>query len=274
MERVKTITLEGLALLLVAGAGFVTYRLAYSDTSKSMAPWAAYTGRTASDPAAATEEEKRVTYRFLYLDEPGAATGQLTLGRFLDGRLCADRTWESKSIDHWRWYASRLFAPQIGWVAEDQPGWKISRWLYPADEFTEDERVYLFWSLQALRFLDPESTANRIDMIEQSGKTGRICLTQGPSDYDYDEDTLYWNVTETGVVPVDPGPGETWFRADAFVALAHQLSHMWHDLCEDGDSTDSPERQRVAVTAEDRLREILSRKDPTRASIHNLTLKP
>jgi hypothetical protein len=137
------------------------------------------------------------------------------------------------------------------WVAADQPGWQISTWL-SVDESTECDRGRLFWSMQALRFLDPEGSANMIDMIERSGKTARICLTQRRSDYDYDENTLYWN--STGVDPL--------------VTLARQLTHMWHDLCRNGASTDSPEREQIAVAGEDRLREILSRKDPTRASDH------
>ncbi len=71
----------------------------------------------------------------------------LILGRFADGHLCEGVVWEFNSIDLWHGWAPSLFARERHWTPEEQPGWRISRWL------------------------DPESLANKIDMIEHSGST-------------------------------------------------------------------------------------------------------
>ena len=125
----------------------------------------------------------------------------------------------------------------------------------------------MFWSLQALRFLDPGSIANEIDMIESAPGKMRVCLTQGPSDYDYETDTLCWNPTETEHVPADAGLQRKWFRTDPLITLAHELSHAWYDLCRGGDSVAPRAREQHAVMTENRIRHILFLKDP-HARVH------
>jgi hypothetical protein len=264
MKWLTDSTVRGLALLAVAGAGLVVYWLICSDTSDPFAPLAAWRARAVSNRTEAVN--KRVTYRFLYPDEPGGVAGKLRLARFVDCQLYEDVKWDSYSVVHWRQWAADIFAREMGWVAQDQPGWLISRWLC-ADESTERDRDHLFWTIQALRFLDSESTDKEILMIEGSGKTARVCLTQGCSDYDYCQDTLYWNPNGAGCAAVDKIRGEQWFRTDPLIALAHQLRHMRHDFCQNGDAADGQERERIAVAAENFMRDVLSRKDPTRPCI-------
>jgi len=264
MKRTRNLIVQGLALLLITGAALIVCWLAYgnaSDPGVRLMPSATRFGSKITDAA-----KKRVTYRFLYPDEPGGVTDKLRLARFLDGHLCESMKWDSLSVDHWQGWAADIFAREMGWIAKDQPGWLISSWLC-ADECTEHERDSLFWSIQALRFLDPETTDKEIHMIEGSGKAARIYVTQGCSDYNYCEDTLYWNPTGIRCVPVDKIRGERWFITDPLIALARQLSHMRHDFCQNGDSADGQERENMAMATELRIREILSRKDPTRPYI-------
>jgi hypothetical protein len=261
MRKLSDMTVQAFAVLLVAGTGLVVYRLAYSGAVDPMAPLAASAAWTPSSETQIPAE--LVTYRFLYPDEPGGAAGRLILARFVDDDPVPSRTWESQSVEHWRGWTPGIFAREMQWVAEDQPGWQISTWL-SVDGPTEYDRDYLFWSIQALRFLDPEDAANMIDMIDRSGKAARIRLTQGSSDYDYAGDTLYWNPAVKRDILADKSPGEEPTTTHPLATLAHQLSHMCHDLCDNGDSADDKERQRIALAAEHRVRDILSRKDPAR----------
>lgn len=261
MKGVRDLIINVLALLLIAAAAIVVYGLAHSDTRDLMAQLMPAAIRAGSKKTEAAK--KCVTYRFLCPDEPGGVAGKLRLARFVDGHLSEGMTWDSLSVEQWHGWAADIFSREMGWVAQDQPGWLISRWLC-SDERTEHNKDNLFWSVQALRFLDPETTDKEIYMIENAGKTAQICLTEGCSDYDYCEDTLYWNPVGTGCVPVDKVRGEQWFRMDPLIALARQLSHMRHDFCQNGDTADGLERENIALAAELRMRDILSRKDPTR----------
>ena len=262
MKGAKNLIIDGLALLLIAAAALVVYRLVCSDWSTPTARlMPSFTRAKRIGPA-----NKWVTYRFLSPDEPGGVKGKLRLARFVYGHLSQGMTWDSYSVDHWQSWVGDVFSREMGWVSQDQPGWLVSTWLC-ADERAEYYRDHLFWSIQALRFLDPEITDKEIRMIEGSGKTVRIRLTQACTDYDYGEDTLYWNPAETQGLPVDKQRREQWFRTDTLIALGCQLSHMRHDLCQDGDTADGQERDGIATSAELRIRDMLSRKDPTRACI-------
>jgi hypothetical protein len=185
----------------------------------------------------------------------------LTLGRFVGRDSQEGQKWDFVSTEQWFNWAPELFDRERGWVVENQPGWKISRWLR-VDDSVECDRDHLFWAIQALRFLDPESLANEIDMLEGSGRAARICPTQGPSDYDYDNDTLYWNPTSVAHVPADAHLNWKWFQTDPLIALAHELHHAWHDLCRQGDMAGVEARERLAVAAENRIRHILFLTDP------------
>ena len=264
MKRLRELAVQGLAFLLIVTSVLVVYGLMYSD---AMGPTARLRLRAARIASRRTEVSGNwVTYRFLHPDEPGGVADKLRLARFVDGHLCEGGMWDSYSFEHWRCWAASIFSREMGWAAWNQSGWQISRWLFD-DGIRECDRDYLFWSIQALRFADPEITDKEIRMIERSGKTARICLTQGCSDYDYCENTLYWNPVETERVPVDKLRGEQWFRTDPLIALARQLSHMRHDFCDNGDASDGRERDGIAAAAELRMRDILSQKDPTRPCI-------
>jgi len=264
MRKPSDLALEGFALLIVVSAVLITYRFTYSDFNDPMASPAVPAAKSASNGTGSAAE--RVTYRFLYSDEPGAVADRLTLARFIGGHLCRDITWQSMSVGHWRSWAPGIFHREIGWIAKDQPGWQISRWLC-ANESTEYDKDYLFWSIQALRFLDPDNTASKIDMIERSGKTAKIFLIQGRSNYDYVDDALYWNPAAAEYVPADKPLVGKCAKTDSLVDLTRQLSHMWHDLCQNGDNADDQERERITATAENRMSYILSLKDPSYSGV-------
>lgn len=249
MERLRQWALFVLALVLILGAA-ATVLLLSQPSVESHRLFA----RKPVNRAAVLEQELAApfTYRFLLPTEQEAAPGKLTLGRFADGRLCEGGTWEFDSIDQWHGWAPAIFARERQWTPEEQPGWRISRWLSESAGSAYDSN-HLFWSIQALRHMDPESFANEIDMIEHSGGTVRVVLTEGPSDYDYDTDTLYWSPTA---------------NPDPLVALAHEMSHAWHDLCRDGDAVAYKGREELALLAENRIRHILFLKDPTRSHLY------
>jgi len=203
----------------------------------------------------------QITYRFLYRDETGAIADRLTLGRFLVGDLQERPKWGFATAQQWLDWAPDIFEREPGWAGEGQPGWQISRWLEP-DLSGRCSTEQLFWAIQALRLLDPESLANEIDMLESSGRSVRIVPTTGPPGYDYDDDTLFWNPIWTQHVPVDRRLKSKWFQSHPLVSLAHELHHAWHDLCRRGDATGPEEREQTAVAAENRLRHILFLKDP------------
>ena len=205
--------------------------------------------------------EGLVTYRFLYRYEAGAVADRLTLGRFVGGDLAKGRTWGFVNAAHWFDQAPEIFMRERGWMAEDQPGWRISTWLC-ADESVDCDCQCLFWAIQALRYLDPESLANEIDMIEDSGGSVVIRPTEWDCRYDYETNTLYWNPTSCEHVPRDRRLDWKWFKTDPLIGLAHELKHAWYDLCCDGDRADEEEREAVAVGGENRIRHILSLKDP------------
>lgn len=258
-------TVEGLALVLVA----------------AVAPFALWMSRLPGDDGTlerpdpgglpisreSVAGEGLVTYRFLYRHEAGAIADRLTLGRFVGGDLARGRTWGFVNATHWFKQAPEIFTRERGWVAEDQPGWRISTWLC-ADESVDCDRMHLFWAIQALRYLDPESLANEIDMIEQSGGAVRICPTQGCCSYDYETNTLCWNPVSCEYVPKYGRLDWKWFKTDPLIGLGHELKHAWHDLCCGGDRTDEEGREAVAVAAENRLRHILFLKDPAHAQIY------
>ncbi|UCD51841.1 MAG: hypothetical protein JSW27_04240 [Phycisphaerales bacterium] len=259
MARFGTRLVEGMALLLITLA--VPIVLWFPQMPAENDP----NGRIGSTglPISTNRDASggRITYRFLYRGEAGALEDRLTLGRFLDGALQERPRWGLIDTRQWFDWAPDIFAREPGWAAENQPGWRISTWLRP-DASVECDSEQLFWVIQALRLLDPESLANEIDMLEGSGQTVRIVPTHGPSDYDYDEDTLYWNPMSTEHIPADERLKWKWFQTDPLVALAHVLNHAWHDLCRGGDAASVEERERLAVAAENRLRHTLFLKDP------------
>ena len=249
MERFRQWILPVLAVVLILGAAMTVLLLSRPHIGDLLS----FTGRPPSQsPLSDGESARSVTYRFLFPGEAHAAPGKLTLGRFADGHLCEGATWEFDSIDQWHGWASAIFARERHWTPEEQPGWRISRWLVENIDSAYD-CDHLFWGIQALQYLDPDSFANEIDMIEHSGGTVRVVLTEGPSDYDYDTDTLYWSPTA---------------NPDPLVALAHELSHAWHDLCRDGDAVAHKGREKLALLAENRIRHILFLKDPTRSHLY------
>jgi len=265
MARFGTWLIQGLALLLIALAIPVVLWFPQSLTEK------APNGRSGSSglPISTDHDASggRTTYRFLYCVEAGATEDRLTLGRFLDGVLQKRPRWGLANTRQWFDWAPGIFEREPGWAAENQPGWQISMWLRPEASVACD-REHLFWAIQALRFLDPQSFANEVDMLESAGRVVRICATHGPSDYDYDEDTLYWNPISTEYVPADGRLRWKWFQTDPLVTLAHQLNHAWHDLCRNGDAASVEERERLAVAAENRLRHILFLKDPACSDLY------
>ncbi|MEN6575918.1 MAG: hypothetical protein ABFD90_06200 [Phycisphaerales bacterium] len=200
-----------------------------------------------------------IAYRFLYPGEPGAADGRLTFARIVEGRVGKDAAWSFASLDEWCDWAPGFFAQEEGWSSRFQPGWLISRSLEEPAGCTSGR---LFWWIQALRFLDPESVASEIEWIEASGKTLRLRTTQGWSHYDYDSDTLYWNPTATEYTPEDPNLSRKWYKTTPLVTLAYTLSHACHDLCRDGDLDEQPVRERSALATENRIRHILFMKAP------------
>ncbi len=264
MVRLRKQVVSVLALMLVAGAALTARWVSHTKIRDATGPATVSSRRGISDAHATLEE--RTTHRFLYLDEPGALPDRLTLGRFVGDRLQEGAQWGFVSLDNWYHWAASLFARERDWAPEDQPGWRISTWLCTTEPGPYDG-THLFWSLQALRFLDPGSIANEIDMIESAPGKMRVCLTQGPSDYDYETDTLCWNPTETEHVPADAGLQRKWFRTDPLITLAHELSHAWYDLCRGGDSVAPRAREQHAVMTENRIRHILFLKDPTRGYI-------
>ncbi|HNY80639.1 MAG: hypothetical protein RBS72_21820 [Sedimentisphaerales bacterium] len=167
MERFRQWILPVLAAVLILGAAMTVLLLSYPCTPDSLSlarkPFRQSTG-------AKRESVHSVTYRFLFPDEAHAAPGKLMLGRFADGHLCEGATWEFDSIDQWHGWAPAIFAREKHWTPEEQPGWRISRWLVENIDSAYD-CDHLFWSIQALQYLDPDSFANEIDMIEHSGGT-------------------------------------------------------------------------------------------------------
>lgn len=259
MISVKPRMVQGLALALVAVAVPFALWLSRPLVNERSLDGPRRGGLPISHEPGASGEQ--VTYRFLYRGEAGAIENRLTLGCFVDDDLRRGATWGFAGRDNWLTWAPDVFARERRWVAEDQPGWQISRWL-SADPSVACDSTLLFWAIQALRLLDPESLANEIDMIERSGGAVRICPTRGPSDYDYQTNTLYWNPTATEYVPEDDRLDWKWFRTDPLIALSHELNHVWHDLCRHGDAADDRQREQMAVAAENRIRHILFLKDP------------
>ncbi len=249
MERFRQWILPVLAAVLILGAAMTVLLLSRPHIGDLLS----FTGRPPSQsPLSDGESARSVTYRFLFPGEAHAAPGKLTLGRFANGHLCEGATWEFDGIDQWHGWASAIFARERHWTPEEQPGWRISRWLVENIDSAYD-CDHLFWSIQALQYLDPDSLANEIDMIEHSGCTVRIVLTEGVSTYDYNVDTLYWNPV---AVP------------DPLAALAHELHHAWHDLCRNGDAVPDKGREQLALLAENRIRHILFLKDPASSHLY------
>lgn len=259
MERLREWIVPILALILVGVAVFTVRWAALIAPNRHVA------GLT--EPGRHEEYDHSITYRFLAPAERGAVADRLTLGCFVGSELQRGATWEFSGMEQWHSLAPSISALQAGWVAEEQSGYRISRWLDAAGPGPCD-CDHLFWSLQALRFLDPESLANEIDRLERSGKTVRICATQGASDYDYGSDTLYWNPVATRYCPVDTRLDRRWFQTDPLITLAHQISHAWHDVCCAGDSAETETRERLAVMAENRVRHMLFLKDPSRSEMY------
>jgi hypothetical protein len=216
-------------------------------------------GVVIGDGSGAPEEE--VTYRFLYRDRVALFDECLTMGRFVGGDLDKGAVWEFADIEQWYCKAPEIFARESGWIAERQPGWKVSRWLC-RDEASDSERDRLFWAIQALRLFDLDICTREIAKLEATGRTIRIHLTRGPSHYDYDTDTLHWNPTEKVLVPTDARLDWKWFQTDPLVTLGRGLSCAWHYLCDQGDAAGPEDREWVAILTENRLRQILFRKDP------------
>jgi hypothetical protein len=259
MERLNRQVVPALAVILIGVAAFTARWVSQTEMDGRLAVRSVASRREVGDGA--------TTYRFLVRGERGAVNGRLTLGRFIGGELQAHPTWAFTGVGQWHSWAPSIFEREAGWSTDAQPGYRISRWLSSDGPATFD-REHLFWSLQALRFLDPESLAHEIDWIERSSAAVRICITEEMSDYDYDSNTLYWNPVADRFRPVDGRLDRRWFQTDALITLAHQLHHLWHDLCCQGDSADPGERERLAVTAENRLRHLLFLKDPTRSNIY------
>lgn len=259
MEGYRGWILPFLAFVLIAGAGATVLWLSHAHIGDPFP----LGQRPLSQPE--HNSAHSTLYRFLFPSEKQAAPGKLTLGRFADSRLCKGATWEFDSIDQWYSQAPSLFAKDTQWVAEEQPGWQISQWL-SEDKGSTYGCNHLFWSIQALRCLDPGSFVNEIDMIERSGRMVTIHLTEGPGSYDYDTDTLHWNPISAGA-PGGRGSDRSAQQADPLVALARELNHAWHDLCRNGDEVGVDEREQLAVMAENRMRHILFLKDPTRSHI-------
>ncbi|UCD53220.1 MAG: hypothetical protein JSW27_11360 [Phycisphaerales bacterium] len=259
MVEFKSRLLQGTTLVLIMAAGFVVVWLPqYDAADRSM-------GRRRSigvviDNGFGTPEEE-ITYRFLYRDEAGTSDEWLTLGRSVGRDLEARAVWGFTDIEQWYDAAPEILACESGWIVEQQPGWKVSRWLC-LDEVSDCDRDRLFWMIQTLRLFDLEVCTKEITMLEATGRTIRIYPTEGPSNYDYDADTLYWNPTETVLVPSDTDLNWRWFQTDPLVTLARGLSCAWHDLCDEGDAASCEERERMAITTENRIRYLLFRKDP------------
>jgi hypothetical protein len=256
MERARELIVPVVALVLITGAAITSRWMADkrgvsrigAGTSRSgsrIEPW--------SDP---------IVYRFLYPYETGAVEGRLTFARVVEGRVNKDATWSFADIQEWHDWAPGFFAGEEGWTPRTQPGWLISRWL-DGDEPGGPNGGQLFWRIQALRCLDPESFVNEIEWIEASGKTVRICTTPGWPSYDYESDTLHWNPSATRYVPEDPNLDWKWFATTPLITLAYTLSHAHYDLCRDGDRVDQAGRERFAVADENRIRHILFLMDPT-----------
>lgn len=259
MARFGSRFVQGVALLLVAAAVPIVLWLPRRRTDEGPSDRLGSAGLTISHESDAWGDQ--ITYRFLWCGEAGAVEDRLTLGRFVGRDLQEGATWGFVNTDHWHNWAPEIFDREQDWVAENQPGWKISRWLH-VGEPVECDRDRLFWAIQALRLLDPESLANEIDMLDASGRTVRIYPTYGHSDYSYEEDTLFWNPTSVVHVPADAHLNWKWFQTDPLVALAHELHHAWHDLCRNGDAAGDEQRERLAIAAENRIRHILFLKNP------------
>lgn len=267
MERLRQWILPICAVILIAGAAIVVLWL-----SEALVDWPFRPGRRGplQTPSGKHSSAHRTTYRFLFPSERQAVPGKLTLGRFVNGRLCEGATWAFDGIDQWYDWAPSLFERETQWVAEEQPGWRISQWL-TQDEGSAYDRDHLFWSIQALRFLDPESLANEIDMIEHSNRAAAIRLTEGPSGYDYDTDTLCWNPASAADALGAQSPNHHPWQSDSLAALAHQLNHAWHDLCHNGDGAGPDRGELLALMAENRIRHTLYLKDPTYSRIRPRT---
>ncbi len=259
MERLRELIVPILALILVGVAALAARWVSQTDLDPRMA--------SLSGSRRFEGYDGPVTYGFLPLAKHGAVAGRLTLGRFAGSQLQEGATWEFSGVDQWHGWAPAIFHRETGWVIEEKPGYRISRWLCAA-ESGDCDCDHLFWSLQALRFLDPESLARRIEMIENSGQTIRVCLTRGVSEYDYDSDTLRWNPVATRHLPVEEHLDRRWFKTDPLIVLGHELNHAWHDVCCAGDSADAEAREWMAVSGENRLRHMLFLKDSTRSDIY------
>lgn len=248
MERYRQWILSVLAITLILVAGAMVLWLVHPPATGPLA----FVRKLLDCPSASERQSAdSITYRFLFPNEVEARRGTLTLGRFSDRRLCEGATWRFDSIDQWHGLAPSICEQDRQWVAEHQSGWQISRWLVENGNSAYG-RDHLFWSIQALRCLDPESFVNEIDMIERSGRTVCIRVTEGPSHYDFDTDTLDWNPTS---IP------------DPFVALTRELHHVWYDLCREGDLAEVRQREHSATMAENRMRHILFLKDPTHSQM-------
>lgn len=254
MERARDLIGPVLAVALITGAALTSRWMSYNRSR-------ARVGTKEGPRGVPVEPEYQPTaYRFLYLHEPGAVAGRLTFVRIVDGRIGRDATWSFAGLDEWCDWAPGFFAQEEGWTPRYQPGWQISRWL--SMESTGRTRGCLFWRIQALRFLDPESIANEINWIEASGKTLTIHATQGWPHYDYDSDTLHWNPVASEYGPEDPNLVRQWYKTTPLITLAYVLSHACHDLCHDGDLDEQPVRERFALATENRIRHILFLADP------------
>ncbi|HNS22654.1 MAG TPA: hypothetical protein PKH24_19280 [Sedimentisphaerales bacterium] len=261
MERAKQLVGPVLAVVLITAVALVPRWLSHGRTAGRVGE------RNALRGVPTERRYEPITYRFLYPHECGVVAGRLTFARIVDGRVARDAAWSFDSLAEWCDWAPGFFAQEQDWTPRFQPGWFISRCL-DTDELAGCTNGQLFWWIQALRFLDPESFANEIEWIEVSGKTLRLHTTLEQSHYDYDSDTLYWNPVATEYTREDPNLCWKWFKTTPLVTLAYGLSHARYDLCCDGDRSDPPSRERAALATENRIRHILYRKDPACSHIH------
>ena len=260
MERAKNWIGPVLAVLLVTAVALTSRWVSEGRTGSRIGDGNGLTG------VRVRSWEHPITYRFLYPHEAGAVAGRLTFARIVEGRVRKDSAWSFGSLDEWCDWAPGFFAHEEDWAPHLQPGWLISRWLCE-DEAAGCTSGQLYWRIQALRFLDPESVANEIEWIEISGGTLRLRTTQGWPHYDYDSDTLYWNPAATEYTPEDPNLDRKWDKTTPLITLAYTLSHACYDLSCNGDRAGTPAREQFALTTENRIRNILFLKDPACSQI-------
>lgn len=202
------------------------------------------------------------SYRFLHLDEPGAATdangvAMLTFAGF-DANDVLVWTQGFEGLDAWLAHAAQ--DPALAATKTEQAGWQLAGG-------NED----VFWQLRVLVYLCPEYE-NILTAIESrplifNGNTRTwvapgIELSTGFSYLDQFTVTVYWNPDVSSVY----GGARQWDRFPPLVVLAHEVLHAYQRIAEDR-RTYTTTLEPPAIQFENLIRYAFYRKVPGHADL-------